>query len=321
MPTVALVVNAGSRRGAGVSAHVAELLAARDDAPEVASYDVLAGQDLAAALDEALVADPDLLVVGGGDGTVSCAAGRVAGTGTTLGVLPLGTANDFARTLEIPVHLPDAVDTLLSGKVVDVDLGRLNGHPFVNVASMGLSVVMTQKLSSRLKKVVGPVAYPVATLRAYRSLDPFTARLEFPDGDHETLELHDLLQLAIGNGRHYGGGATVAPNASVDDQLLDVVAIERGRLRDHVSVVRLLKSGSFVEHETVHHLTTRRVRVVTDDTLGVNLDGEVVTTTPADVTLEPNAVRVVVPQASRAAELDVEQPAEASRLGRPEPMG
>lgn len=301
MTTIALLLNAGSRRGAGALGAVTAMLAARPERPTVTTYDVAAGGDLASTVDEALASAPDLLVVGGGDGTVSCAAGRVAGTGTTLGVLPLGTANDFARTLEIPTDLADAVATLLDGRAVDVDLGRINGHPFVNVASIGLSVAVTQKLSSRLKKVIGPGAYPVATLRAYRSHRPFTARLEFPAGDHEPIELHDLLQVAVGNGRHYGGGNVVAPNASLDDHLLDVYAIERGRLRDHVSIARFLKDGSFVEHEKVHHLTTRRVRVVTDEELEVNLDGEIATTTPIDAVVESAVLRVVVPVGSRAA--------------------
>lgn len=308
MTTISLILNAGSRRGAGAAGRVEAMLRGhRDDtgsALEVTTSAVQTGSELAAAIDEALATDPDLLVVGGGDGTISCAAGRVAGTRTTLGVLPLGTANDFARTLEVPFDLAAAVASLVDGKIVDVDLGQLNGHPFLNVASMGLSVAVTQKLSARLKKVVGPVAYPVATLRAYRSLDPFAARLDFPDGDHDPVELDDLLQLAVGNGRHYGGGNTVAPNASLDDHLLDVYAIERGRTRDHVSIARLLKSGHFIEHDKVHHLTTRRVRVTTDRELEVNLDGEIATCTPADVEVLRNALRVVVPQDSRAAELD-----------------
>ena len=260
------------------------------------------GPELVATLDRVMVDAPDVLVVGGGDGTVSCAAARVAGTRTVLVVLPLGTANDFARTLEIPTDVEAAVRAVLAGEVVDVDLGRVNGHAFVNVASLGLSVAVTQRLTPSLKRRLGPVAYPVATLAAFRGHRGFSARLEL-DG-HETLELDDLLQVAVGNGRHYGGGNTVAPNASLDDHLLDVYAIERGRLADHVSIARLLRSGRFVEHERVRHLTTRRVRVITDETLPVNLDGEIATTTPAEFTVERNAVRVAAPRGSRAARLD-----------------
>lgn len=299
--TVALVVNTSARQGA-LALDRAERMVLEHPPASLRSDAVHSGAELVATLDRVMADAPDVLVVGGGDGTVSCAAARVAGTSTVLVVLPLGTANDFARTLEIPVDVEAAVRAVLTGEVVDVDLGRVNGHAFVNVASLGLSVAVTERLTDGLKRRLGPIAYPVATLAAFRGHRGFSARLEL-DG-HESLELDDLLQVAVGNGRHYGGGNTVAPNASLDDHLLDVYAIERGRLADHVSIARLLRSGRFVEHERVHHLTTRRVRVVTGDPMPINLDGELLATTPAEFTVERNAVRVAVPRGSRAARLD-----------------
>ncbi len=301
--TVALVVNTGSRRGQ-VALEEAQQRLRTAGIGEVRAYGVETGDDLAATLDRVIADRPDLLVVGGGDGSVGCAAARVAGTPVTLGLLPLGTANDFARTLEIPADLAGAVDTLASGKVVDVDMGRVDDHTFLNVASLGLSVGVTDRLTPRLKRRLGPLAYPVATLSAYRRHRPFAARLEFPDGDHDPLELDDLLQVAVGNGRHYGGGQTVSPTASVDDHLLDVYAIERGRMRDHVSIARFLRDGSFVEHDRVRHLTTRRVRISTDPEQVLNLDGELAGSTPASFEVERNALHVVVPATSGAARLD-----------------
>ena len=295
-----VVVNHGSRRGREALAEVSRLL----DASRLGSVQVLpveAGGDLRATLRTALAEGPDLLVVGGGDGTISCAADVVAGTDVVLGVLPLGTANDFARTLEVPTDLPGAVGTLVSGKVVDVDLGRIDGRAFLNVASIGLSVGVTERLTPTLKRRLGPLAYPVATLLAYRHHAPFSARLELPDGEGEAVDLDDLLQVAVGNGRHYGGGNAVSPTASLDDHRLDVYAIVRGRLHEHVSIARLLRSGHLIEHERVHHVTTRRVRVVTDPPLPVNLDGEIVTTTPATFEVQRNALHVMVPRTSGAA--------------------
>jgi YegS/Rv2252/BmrU family lipid kinase len=272
--------------------------------PISAVHRVRSGADLTGALDRVLADAHDLVVVGGGDGTVSYAAGRVAGTNVMLGVLPLGTANDFARTLEIPNSLAEACTTVAEGKVVDIDLGRANGEPFLNVASVGLSVAVTEALSPRLKRHIGPLAYSIATVRAYTRHKPFRARLEFPDGDHEPLELEDLLQVAVGNGRHYGGGNTVSPTAGIDDHTLDIYAILAGPLREHVSIARLLKDGSFIKHDRVYHLTTRSVRLVTDQPLPVNLDGEIATTTPTDFTVQRNAVHVVVPQSSTSALFD-----------------
>lgn len=300
--SAAVVINAGSRRGAAHELAVNTMRKA--GVPISAVHPVVTGADLAATLDQVLADGHDLVVVGGGDGTVTYAAGRVAGTDVMLGVLPLGTANDFARTLEIPSNLAQACATIAEGKVVDIDLGRANGQPFLNVASAGLSVAVTEALSPRLKRYIGPLAYSIATLRAYARHKPFRARLEFPDGDHEPLELEDLLQVAVGNGRHYGGGNTVSPTAGIDDHLLDIYAIVAGPLREHVSIARLLKDGSFIEHDRVFHLTTRHVRLVTEPPLPVNLDGEIATTTPADFTIQRNAVHVVVPQGSTSALFD-----------------
>lgn len=300
--SVAVVINAGARRAALPDLAVEKLQKA--GLPISSVHHVRQGSELPGTLKRVVAGGHDMVVVGGGDGTVSFAAGQLAGTGTVLGILPLGTANDLARTLDIPGGLDAACTALADGKVVDIDLGRANGWPFLNVASVGLSVGVTESLSPRLKRYLGPMAYGVAAVRAYSRHKPFRARLEFPDGDHGTLELPDVLQVAVGNGRHYGGGNAVSPTAGIDDHILDVYAIPGAPLREHVRIARLLKDGSFVERDGVYHLTTRHVRLVTQPPLPVNLDGEIATATPADFTIERNAVHVVVPQGSTAAALD-----------------
>lgn len=296
-------MNAGSRRGAeAYEQAVVEL--ERHGVPILTRRAVSSGAELRPTLEKVMADGHDLVIVGGGDGTVGCAADLAAGTDVTLGVLPLGTANDLARTLELPRDLAAACATLAHGKVVDIDLGRVDGRAFLNVASVGLSVGVTQALRPGLKRRLGPLAYPIATLVAYRRHRPFKARLEFPDGDHEPIELDDLLQVAVGNGRHYGGGNAVSPTAGIDDHLLDIYAIERGRLREHVSIARLLKDGSLVHHDRVHHVTTRRVRLVTDPEEPVNLDGEIAANTPSLFEIERNALHVVVPATATSASLD-----------------
>jgi diacylglycerol kinase (ATP) len=305
--SAAVVINAGSRRGAAAGERAVKELQ-KAGVPIMSVHRVQSGGELAETLDGVIADAPDLVVVGGGDGTMACAAGRVAGTDMTLGVLPLGTANDLARTLEIPKDLAEACAALAEGKVVDIDLGRANGQPFLNVASVGLSVAVTEALSSRLKRYIGPLAYGITAVRAYRRRQPFRARLEFPEGDHEPMELEDLLQVAIGNGRHFGGGNTVSPTAGIDDHTLDIYAILEAPLRDHLGIALSLRDGSFVEHDRVQHLTSRRVRLVTEPTLQANLDGEIATATPTDFAVERNAVHVVVPQGSSSASLDGRRP-------------
>ncbi|TLM81393.1 lipid kinase [Pseudarthrobacter sp. NamE2] len=301
--SAAVVINTGSRRGATAS-HQAVQRMREAGVPVTAVHHIRSGAELPGTLDRVVADGHDLLVVGGGDGTVSYAAGLVAGTDVVLGILPLGTANDLARTLEIPGNLAQACAAVAHGKVVDIDLGRANGRPFLNVASVGLSVRVTEALSPGLKRRLGPLAYGIATLRSYARHEPFAALLEFPGGDHEPMQLENLLQVAVGNGRHYGGGNTVSPTAGIDDHTLDIYAILAAPLREHVKIARLLRDGSFVRHERVYHVTSRHVRLVTEPPMSVNLDGEIAVVTPTDFTIERNAVHVVVPQASTSAMFD-----------------
>ncbi len=298
--SIAVVINTGSGKGSTAQKLVPETLA-KAGLPVSAVFTVDGRCDPAQAVERAVSQGHDLVVLGGGDGTVASAAGLVAGTDVVLGVLPLGTANDLARTLEIPRDLSSACAALTDGKVVDIDLGRANGQPFLNVASAGLSVAVTEALSPRLKRLIGPLAYGVATLRSYAKHRSFQARLEFPEGDHEPVELEDLLQVAVGNGRYYGGGNAVSPTAGIDDHTLDIYAILTAPLREQAKIARSLKNGKFVENERVYHLTSRSVRLVTTPPLPVNLDGEIATSTPTDFTVERNAVHVVVPANSNSA--------------------
>jgi diacylglycerol kinase (ATP) len=249
--------------------------------------------------------DYELLILGGGDGSVSSVVDFLAHHDVTLGLLPLGTANDFARTLGIPSDIEGACRAIASGKVVDVDLGLAGDNYYVNVASVGLGVEATRALSPWMKKSVGPLAYSAAAIKAFLKHEPFSARLTFPDGDHEPVEHERLLQVAVGNGRFYGGGMVVAPESGIDDRRLDVYAIELGRHRDLFGVARYLKSGDFIRNESVTQYRTERVRLETDPELAVNIDGEVVTRTPQDFSVAHNALKVLVPPESDAARRDL----------------
>ncbi len=246
-----------------------------------------------------------LLILGGGDGSVSSVVDFLAHHEVDLGLLPLGTANDFARTLGIPVDVEGACDTIANGKVVDVDLGLAGDNYYVNVASAGLSVGATQALSPWMKKRAGALAYSVAAVKAFLTHEPFSARLTFPDGDHEPVEHARLLQVAVGNGRFYGGGMVVAAGSGIDDRNLDVYAIELGRHRDLFGVARYLKSGDFIRSGGVSQYRTPRVRLETEPDLPVNIDGEIVAMTPQEFSIAQNALKVLVPRDSTAARRDL----------------
>src|SRR5919199_134647 len=262
MKGAVLVVNARSRTGEKAFERASKLLSSLGVAVGT-SYALSDPTRLPETVQEAVLEGYDPIILGGGDGSVSSTVDFLAHHQSTLGLLPLGTANDFARTLGIPSGLEEACETIARGKVVDVDLGLAGDNFYVNVASVGLGVEVTRSLSPRLKKSIGPLAYPVAALGAFFKHEPFTARLSFPDGDHEPVDYGRLLQVAVGNGRFYGGGMVVAPDSGIDDRSLDVYAIKLGRHRDLIGVARYLKSGDFIRSEGVSHYRTQRVRLET----------------------------------------------------------
>src|SRR5215207_2436890 len=277
----ALIVNARSRTGEKAFDRASKLLSSLG--VEVGtSYALHDPARLPETVKEAVNGGHDPIILGGGDGSVSSTVDFLAHHHSTLALLPLGTANDFARTLEIPEDLQAACETIACGKVVDVDLGLAGNNFYVNVASVG----------------------PVAALKAFFKHEPFAARLSFPDGEHKPVDYGRLLQVAVGNGRFYGGGMVVAPGAGMDDKSLDVYAIKLGRRRDLMGVARYIKSGDFVKNESVDHFRTSRILVETDPDLQVNVDGELVARTPQEFSIAENALHVIVPETSTAAQLD-----------------
>jgi len=297
----ALIVNTRARQGRQQVDHARRLLAA-GDVPIAKTYALRGSSHLSGAVRGALDAGCDLIILGGGDGTVSAAVDLLAHRRAVLGLLPLGTANDFARTLGIPDDLEGACATIARGKVVDIDLGRADDLYYVNVASIGLGARVITRVSPWLKRVAGSLAYPVAAVRALVGFRPFAATLTFPGSDHAPATFPRLLQIGVGNGRFYGGGAGVAPDAGIDDGTFDVYAIEWAGWRGLAGLALSFRSGRFVHRATVHHYETAAVRIETERTLATNVDGELVDQTPVLFTQARDALRVLVPQGSTAAD-------------------
>src|ERR671910_3375 len=212
----ALVVNVRSRRGRRHFPAVwRQLRAAGLDLLDLRP--VTDPRHLPDALAGAADSGADLIVVGGGDGTLSEATHQLAHRDVCLGVLPLGTTNNFARSLGLPLHLPAALRILVEGKVADVDLGHVAGRHFANLTSLGLSVQVAEHVPHQLKRILGRAAYPLTALALLPRHRPFTARLRVDDQVHE-LDTH---QLNIANGSHHAGRA-IAPDTGLDDRQLVV---------------------------------------------------------------------------------------------------
>ncbi|MFZ5774512.1 MAG: lipid kinase [Thermodesulfobacteriota bacterium] len=232
------------------------------------------------------------VVIGGGDGTFNVAVDALVESGLPLGILPLGTANDLARTLGLPASLPDVCAVIAKGHRRRIDLGRVNGKYYFNVASCGLSIAITQQLSKGLKRRWGVLAYAIATLRTLLTARRFEAVIKVDDGAEMR---RCALQIAVGNGRYYGGGMTVAEDAAIDDQLLDLYSLEMPHWWHIFFLLPALRRGRFGERIGIWRWKGKRISIATVHPKRVNTDGEITTRTPALFELCPGALEVFVP--------------------------
>jgi len=286
-----LIVNAKSRTGAAQLTAAVEALRAQGVEP--LHVECGAREELSPCI-VAHAGKVDCVVVGGGDGTLNAAAlGMIEGD-LPLGILPMGTANDLARTLEIPTDIAVAARIVAAGRERRIDLGLVNGEPFFNVASVGLSAELAQKLTGDIKRRFGRLGYGLVALKVLAQARPFSAVIASGEGAARVR----TLQIAVGNGRYYGGGNAVEKNAAIDDQHLDLYSLEVKRAWTLALMARSFRSGEHGAWEEVRAIRAKAFEVRTRRPRDVNADGEIVTRTPARFSIRPAAVRVFAPELS-----------------------
>lgn len=282
-----LVANENSRKGGQIS----PFLAALERGGMKIRRETCPDRTLLSPMIAELKDEIGAVILAGGDGTLNAAASGLHQTGLPLGILPLGTANDLARTLGLPDGPEQAAAVILAGRTRQLDLGSVNEHPFFNVASLGLTVSVTQRLNRTVKRRFGALAYPIAALHAVARTGRFKAVLR-ADGEETAVT---TLQIAVGNGRHYGGGMVVAEDATIEDATLHVYSLEPKARWRLLFMARAFRAG---EHDKLPSVRTFRCKTVTVTTRRprrVCADGELITRTPANFAVLPKAVRVFVP--------------------------
>ncbi len=233
----------------------------------------------------------DLVIVGGGDGTLNAAVDGIVDTQLPLGILPLGTANDLARTLAIPEALDEACQVIANGKQQRIDLGWVNGKHFFNVASLGLSVQITKQLTKEIKQRWGVLAYAVTAIRVVGRSRPFLAEIR---SNGESIKVKTV-QIAVGNGQYYGGGMKIAEDAAINDQRLDLYSLEIERAWEIIPLLPAMKQGQQADLPGVRTLQSQEIEVYTNKRRPINTDGEITTYTPAKFRLIPQALSIFVP--------------------------
>jgi lipid kinase YegS len=241
---------------------------------------------------EAVEAGADTVIAVGGDGTVNEVINGLEGTSVALGIIPAGTANDFARQVGIPDDPSAAMDIVLRRKPVVIDTAAMNGRRFLNVSSGGVGAEATAETPADAKASLGPVAYFISGLRKLAALEPRRALFEAPGFRFEG----DFLLFAVGNARATGGGSLVTPKASVRDGLLDVCVVEAMTRGEFAKLVLRVKRGEHVESEGVRYLQVPNLRVASREKMTVNVDGESTSVREAVYEARPRDLLVHLPR-------------------------
>jgi YegS/Rv2252/BmrU family lipid kinase len=231
-----------------------------------------------------------MVIVGGGDGSLSCSVDHLVGKDCVFALLPLGTANSFARTLGIPLDLPGAVEVIARGQRRRIDLGMIDGDYFANCATLGLAPLIAETVPHGLKKWLGRPGYLAWAAIQMARFKPFRVTV----GEGAAAETVDALEVRIANGP-YHGGTEVVDDADVDTGEIVVQVVEgtmRGRLLwSWLATILRLRARK----ETLREFRGATLRVATDKPMPISIDGELLAHTPVTAKVARAVIEVAAP--------------------------
>ncbi|MCQ6561618.1 diacylglycerol kinase [Paenibacillus mendelii] len=241
----------------------------------------------------------DLIIAAGGDGTLYEVINGLAEKESRppLGILPLGTTNDFARALGIPKHWEYACDLITQQYTQTIDLGQANQRYFINIAGGGSLTELTYEVPSKLKTMIGQLAYYMKGLEKMTRLRPTELRI-VADGYGEIHE--EIMLFLICNSNSVGGFERLAPDASLSDGLFDVVVLRKCNLAEFIRLASLALRGEHLNDPHVIHFQTKQLQVTTPGYVQLNLDGEYGGTLPCTFTMLPSHLKIFVDEAGQS---------------------
>ncbi|WP_199792312.1 diacylglycerol/lipid kinase family protein [Allosphingosinicella vermicomposti] len=285
-----LIVNAHSRRGEALF-HDAKTKLEEAGIRLIAAHPVKKPRDLNGTVKRAVLEGAPMVIVGGGDGSLSSTVDDVVGRDCVFALLPLGTANSFARTLGIPLDLDGAINVIATGQRRRIDLGIINGDYFANCAAMGLSPMIGEGIPHKLKRYLGRVGYLMWALWCFIRFRPF--RLTVNDGEKKR-QLW-VTEVRIANGR-YHGGVELIEGADIESGEIVVQAVT-GRSSLRLAWDWFAKYFKLPRREAVaEEFHGARIEIDTRPRQKISIDGEVLAKTPAVAEVAHRAIEVVVPR-------------------------
>ncbi|MBD3921013.1 diacylglycerol kinase [Paenibacillus sp. PR3] len=260
---------------------------------ETSTHATSGAGDASLAAAEACERGYDLIIAAGGDGTLYEVINGLADKPNRppLGILPLGTTNDFARALGIPKNWEYACDLIIEGYSRPIDVGVANNRYFINIAGGGSLTELTYEVPSKLKTMIGQLAYYMKGLEKMTRLRPTELRIQARGHD----EIHEEIMLfLICNSNSVAGFEKLAPDASFDDGMFDVVILRKCNLPEFIRIATMALRGEHLNDPHVVHLRTDHLQVTTADYVQLNLDGEYGGTLPCTFSLLPSHLNIFV---------------------------
>lgn len=285
-----LVVNAMSRSGGDAFEDAKRMLEERG-LELLGAHAIKDPEQMRPTIQRALADKAPMIIVGGGDGSLSKAIDDFLGTETVFALLPLGTANSFAKTLGIGADLEAAVDTIANGHKLRIDLGAVDGDYFANAAAMGISPLIAETVPHKLKRTLGMLGYMLWALKVAFQFRPFRLRIDDGRGKHKVW----ATEVRIANGTHHGG-VELVESADLQSGEIVVQAVT-GKSLVHLAwswLATLFKLRS--RKQTVTEFRGKELRIEARPAQKVSIDGELSAKTPVTVTVARAAVWVAAPR-------------------------
>lgn len=259
---------------------------------ETSTHATIGEGDASLAAREAIKRGFDLIIAAGGDGTLYEVINGMAEQENRppIGILPLGTTNDFARALNIPKDLNAAVDIILKQHTRPIDVGKMNSKYFINIAGGGSMTELTYEVPSKLKTMLGQLAYYMKGLEKLPRLRPIEINCRTKEEEFR----EQVMMFLITNSNSVGGFEKLAPDASLNDGLLDVIILKKCTLAEFIRIVSLALRGEHLSDPNIIHLQTDYIQITSTDYVQMNLDGELGGTLPCVFSCLPSHLNIIV---------------------------
>lgn len=260
--------------------HLAEVLEKLEVAGYETSVHATTGEgDATIAAKKAVERGFDVIIASGGDGTLNEVVAGVSSfeNRPTIGLIPTGTTNDFARALRIPRDINDAIDIIVKGETIPVDVGLMNDRHFINIAGGGRMTELTYEVPSKLKTVLGQLAYYLKGIEMLPSIHSSNVKIEYDD---EVFEGEVMLFL-VGLTNSVGGLEKLAPNSSVNDGRFTLLVLKKCNMAEFIRIVTLALRGEHLDDPLVISANPKKVKITSTEEVLLNLDGEYGGTLPA----------------------------------------